>query len=77
MLTRFPRFKGHEGCAEIVQIGDQVKDAGFSVVGFQEGVPEDKLDLTKCIGRSNRDYRCPWLWIRELRRVLTGSRSAM
>ncbi|KAF4767798.1 hypothetical protein N7455_006997 [Penicillium solitum] len=31
MLTKFPRFKGHEGCAEIVQIGDQVKDAGFSV----------------------------------------------
>lgn len=34
MLTKFPRFKGHEGCAEIVQIGDQVKDAGFSVVGL-------------------------------------------
>ncbi|KAJ5517045.1 hypothetical protein N7527_008605 [Penicillium freii] len=31
MLTIFPRFKGHEGCGEIIQIGDQVKDAGFSV----------------------------------------------
>ncbi|KAJ5589086.1 Short-chain dehydrogenase/reductase SDR [Penicillium hordei] len=29
--TLIPRFKGHEGCGEIVQIGDQVKDAGFSV----------------------------------------------
>ncbi|KAJ5182377.1 hypothetical protein N7449_010952 [Penicillium cf. viridicatum] len=32
MLTRFPGFKGHEGCGEIVQIDDQVKDAGFGVV---------------------------------------------
>lgn len=77
MLTRFPCFKGHEGCAEIVQIGDQVKDAGFSVVGFPGRLLEDKLDLTTCIGRSNRDYRGSWLWIRELCGVLTGSRSAM
>ncbi|KAJ6143099.1 hypothetical protein N7471_002552 [Penicillium samsonianum] len=31
VLTMFARFKGHEGCGEIVQIGDQVKHAGFSV----------------------------------------------
>ncbi|KXG45696.1 Short-chain dehydrogenase/reductase SDR [Penicillium griseofulvum] len=30
-LTRVPRFKGHEGCGEIVQIGENVKDSGFSV----------------------------------------------
>lgn len=46
MLTKFPRFKGHEGCAEIVQIGDQVKDAGFSVVGLPELFLEDILGLT-------------------------------
>lgn len=76
MLTRFPGFKGHEACGEIVQIDDLARDAGFGVVGSPKRLLKDTLDPTTCIGRLSRDYRCPWLWIRELRRVLTGSRSA-
>jgi len=31
-VTNSNELQGHEGCGEIVQIGEQVRDAGFNVV---------------------------------------------